>query len=454
MEKQLNLFELPECKTEAKKPPHEKLARKLKSPKRDQVEFHVQSLDETIPLDHQARTVWSFVELLNFKDFYKEFNSLEGSVGRALVDPKILTSLWIYAICDGVISSRKIAKYCIENKAYAWICGGVNVGHHLLSQFRSDFSSLFDNLVVQTIAFLNSKKLITIKKVSQDGTKIQASASSSSMRRKKSLVSQAIEVRKHIKVLEKQMSTGEFEKEEKKRKKQELDKAKAKKEKLIKAAQELQKHKEGLNENRKKNRNRPLSNKAVSELRASSTDPECRKMKMSDHSYKPAYNVQIATDVDTELVLKTSIHQNSHDGGQLLPMYSSLISTYDFDIDSYLVDSGFRNKEDFQELFNDECLVCSPTKKKKTAALRKRVLEGNCEGDTQADQEWIRRMETEEANKLYNRRIRSSETINAFFANHGIRQFLVRGVEKVKGLIDLACLAYNMQIIKRLYEII
>ena len=65
MEKQLNLFELAECKKEAKKPPHEKLARKLKSPQRDQVEFHVQSLDETIPLDHQARTVWSFVELLN-----------------------------------------------------------------------------------------------------------------------------------------------------------------------------------------------------------------------------------------------------------------------------------------------------------------------------------------------------------------------------------------------------
>lgn len=456
MNNQPYLFDISEFKSEPEpKPrPHKDLKRKIKSPNREQVKFTSQSLDESIPLNHQARTVWNFVELLDFTEFYKEFYSLDKGVGRAIVDLRILTALWIYAISDGVVSGRKIAKYCIENKAYAWICGGVPVSHHLLSQFRSNFSSQFESFVVQTIAALSKEELITIKRVSQDGTKIQASASGSSMRRKKTLISGALEIRKHIKDLEKQLLTGELNKEEIKRKKRELNEEKAKKEKLIKAAQELNKHKEKLNKNKKKNRQKLLSNKAVSELRASSTDPECRKMKIPNHGFKPAYNVQIVTDVDTELVLKTSIYQSSSDGGQLKPMYSSLKSIYDFDIDAYLVDAGYRNKEDFQTLFNDGCLVYSPSKKQKTAALRKRVLEGNLKNDTEADQEWIKRMETEEANELYNHRIRSSETINAFLANHGIKQFLVRGVEKVKGLIDLACLAYNVQIINRLYNII
>ena len=83
------------------------------------------------------------------------------------------------------------------------------------------------------------------------------------------------------------------------------------------------------------------------------------------------------------------------------------------------------------------------------------MLSNNCNNDdTLADCEWIKRMETEEANKLYNRRIRVSETINAFFENHGIHRLMIKGIKKVKGLIDLACLAYNMMTMKRLYNIV
>lgn len=453
MENQPTLFELDPPKKSKPSHPAKHLKRKMKTAERKQIQFKAESLDDSIPQDHLVRAIWNFVEILDFSSAYQRYQSLSDGVGRAFVDPKILTALWIYAICDGIVSSRKIAKYCLENKAYAWICGNVNVGHHLLSAFRSNFSDLFDDFVVQSITILYNKGLITLKGVSQDGTKIRASASNS-MSRKSSLVAKAIDINKHIKVLEKKVQTGEFDKEQKKQKERELVEAKKKKERLIEAAKELQKHKDSLNENRKKNRNKPLSNKDASNLRASATDPECRKMKMADHSFKAAYNVQVATDVDTELVLKTKISQNSSDGGQLLPMYSCLTSTYGVKIDSYLADSAFRNKEDFQTMFDSGCSIYCPTQKEKTRALKKRVLEGNCKKDTEADKEWIRRMEKEESNKLYNRRIRVSETINAFFSNHGIHQLLVRGVKKVKGFIDLACLAYNALAIKRLYNLI
>jgi len=452
MENQLNLFELNEPNLKKRQTPPAHLQRKIKRPKREQIEFKIESLDDALEPDHQARTIWNFIELLDFSRLYEKYYSLSNGLGRGIVDPKILVALWLYAICDGVISARKIAKYCNENKAYAWICGGVSVGHHLLSGFRSDFSELFDEFVVQSISLLYDKGLIQIKSIAQDGTKLQASARA--MHRKNSLVRKAFDVRKHIKNLEKELQSGHFEKEQKKKKERELIESRKKKDRLIQAAKELQKHKEVLNENRSKSRKAPLSNKDISKLRASPTDPECRKMKMADKSCKPAYNVQIATDVDTDLVLKVRICQNSNDGGELLPMYSSLRDQYGLEIDSYLVDSAFRNRDDFAELFDSGCKIYCPTKKKKTAALRKRILSGNYEKDTQADIDWVLRMEEAEAGELYNRRIRASETINAFFTNHGIHQLLVRGTKKVKGFIDLACLAYNMLTIKRLYNLI
>lgn len=456
MKNQLYLFELPDSQSQASStvPPPKEFKRKIKTACRNQIEFKIESLDKSIPQNHQVRTIWSFINLLDFSAIYEKYSTLEGGAGRALVDPKILVSLWVYAICDKVISARKIAQYCLENKAYAWLCGGIGVSHHLLSGFRSDFSDLFDRFVVQSIEILYRKDLISIKEVAQDGVKKHASASSASMRRKKSLIRKAINVRKHIRILEKQLQNGSLEREEKQRKKRELVEAQKKSEKLVQAAQEVNKHKETLNKNRVKNGKKKLSNKEVSNLRASSTDPECRKMKMADKSFKPAYNVQIATHVGSDLVLKTQISQSSFDGGQLLSMYSLLKSTYKTDIEKYLVDSAYRNKEHFQAMYEDGCLTYSPSTKKNTASLRKRILSREGKKDTPADKEWIKRMETEEAKEIYNRRIRVSETINAFFTNHGIHQLIVRGIKKVKGFMDLACLAYNIMTIKRLYNII
>lgn len=135
-------------------------------------------------------------------------------------------------------------------------------------------------------------------------------------------------------------------------------------------------------------------------------------------------------------------------------MYTSLKTTYKAKPEKYLADSAYRNKDDLEYLYKENCLLYMPTKKKKTKALRERVLRNDCKDDSEADQEWIKRMETMEANKIYNRRIRASETINAFLKNHGVQQFMIRGINKVKGLIDLACLAFNILTLKRLYNII
>jgi len=55
-----------------------------------------------LPADHQARAVWAFVQSIDLQGLYAQIRAVEGSVGRAPIDPAILMSLWLYATLDGV----------------------------------------------------------------------------------------------------------------------------------------------------------------------------------------------------------------------------------------------------------------------------------------------------------------------------------------------------------------
>ena len=86
--------------------------------------------------EHPARAVWAFVEGLDLAPLYALIRASEDRAGRPAIDPKILVSLWLYATVDGVGSARALARLCTAHVAYRWLCGGVSVNHHTLSDFR------------------------------------------------------------------------------------------------------------------------------------------------------------------------------------------------------------------------------------------------------------------------------------------------------------------------------
>jgi hypothetical protein len=294
------------------------------------------------------------------------------------------------------------------------------------------------------------RNLVSLKEVSQDGVKIKASAAKQSMRRKKTLIGKALELKKHINKLERQCQTHALEKAVEKKKKREIEESKSKMKRIIQAANEINRHKKQLNENRINNGKKKLSNKVVSEIRGSTTDPECRKMRMSDHSVQCAYNFQIAVETDSELVLKTTPIQSSSDTGTMKPMFEDLKRKYPIKISRFLVDSAYIKLGDLNFLHDQNCLVYSPTSKSTALTIKKRVFSGK-KNVSEGEKEFIFRMKTNESKQIYNKRIRTSETINAFIRNRRLYQFTVRGLQKVKGFIDLIALTYNMQVIKRMF---
>jgi hypothetical protein len=65
-------------------------------------------LEDLIPQDHLARLIWEVVERLDLSAFYAHIKVFEGEPGAPAIDPKVLITLWLYAITQGVSSAREI----------------------------------------------------------------------------------------------------------------------------------------------------------------------------------------------------------------------------------------------------------------------------------------------------------------------------------------------------------
>lgn len=156
---------------------------RLRVPQRDQVEVHWASLDELIEPDHPVRAIWAVVCGLDFHGWLETIKAVEGAAGRDATDPRLLAALWIYATLEGIGSARELDRLCGKHWAYQWLCGGVSVNYHLLADFRSQGGEQWDELLTQIVASLLAENLVTMKRVAQDGMRVQANANEKTFRR-------------------------------------------------------------------------------------------------------------------------------------------------------------------------------------------------------------------------------------------------------------------------------
>lgn len=154
---------------------------------RRQVELRPCDLEGLLPADHPARAIWAVVERLDLSRFYEAIEARAGQAGRPAIDPKILVTLWLYATSEGEGSAREIARRCEAHDAYRWICGGVSVNHHTLSDFRVGPLQALDGLMTQLLAVLMLQGLVQIRRVAQDGMRVRASAGAASFGREPTL---------------------------------------------------------------------------------------------------------------------------------------------------------------------------------------------------------------------------------------------------------------------------
>jgi transposase len=421
---------VPEASAPAKSIPRELPggAPRLLRPERHQIRFAPIDLESLLLPDHPARAIWAVVEKMDLSKFEATIAAREGHAGRPGIDPRILVALWIYATSEGIGSAREVERLEEVHHAYQWICGGVHVNHHSLSDFRVDHQEALDELFTQILGVLMHQELVELKRVAQDGMKVRASAGAASFRREKSLRRCLEEAQQQVQEVAREAQGGE-EVSARRQGAQERA-AKERLERVERALAELPKVREAKKEEDK------------DKARVSTTDPEARVMKMGDGGFRPAYNAQFATDTKTRVIVGVDVTNAGNDQGQMPPMLQEVEKRTGKRPQEYLVDGGYSKKESIEQMAQKDVTVYAPVQKPRTEGVDPHQPKP---GDSPAVAEWRQRMGTAEAKKIYKERAATAETTNADLrCNRALDRFLVRGLPKVRCVVLWAALTYNI----------
>ena len=443
MDEQSSLFpSLPESTSVTSQSPNPDPTARVLMAQRNQIELRPIDLEATVGPDHPVRNVWAFVERLDLSALYREIGSVEGRAGRAAIDPKILMALWLYATVDGVGSAREIERLTQAHDAYRWICGGVNVNHHTVSDFRYARTELLDEVLTDSVAVLVDKGLVKLQRVAQDGMRVRASAGAASFRRRSTLERCLEQAQAQVDALKRELEADPDANTRRCRAARERA-AEERQKRVAQALAELaqiEEHKKKKSVPKKENETEEQYAKRT-EPRASSTDPEARVMKMADGGFRPAYNIQFATATDSQIIVGVEVSNIGSDLGELPPMLDQVEQRYEQRPAEWLVDGGYARHDDIEEADTHGTTVYAPVPKPKEPS---RNPYEPLVDDSMAIAQWRERMGRDQAKQIYKQRAATAECVNAIARGRGLMQFVVRGLNKVKAVALWYALAHNL----------
>ena len=473
---------------------------------RNQLFFRPVDVEKLVGPTHRVRAIWEFVGRLELRGFYASVEAVEGQAGRPVWDPRVLLSLWVYAYSNGVNSAREIAQRCEYHPAYQWLTGMEVVNYHTLADFRVAHQAELDELFVQVLGVLSYHKLITLKRVMHDGTKIKAAASDKSFRRQATLEAHLEAARQQVQAMGDPNSEELSARKAAARKRALLDKQ----QRLAAALQEIA----ALKKNPAKHSEEEKDQDKAKEPRVSTTDPQARIMIGAKGAFGPAYNVQISTDAKAKIIVGVGLSQGSSDSGELEPAVKRIEDNLKEKPEQMVVDAAYPTHDAILAMAQKEIDLIGPlTDRKQTSvdSLKRRGISPEfyaqaftynqstdsytCPAhktlhfETEEKQKgWIKRryrarasqcrecrfqaqccpgskkgrsvlrqqksegvlafeakMKTQEAITIYKERAGVAETPNAWIKDKfGLRQFRLRGLAKVGMETVWACLTYNI----------
>jgi transposase len=393
---------------------------RTREPFRRQAVIRFEMPEDTLPKDHRARLLWRIVETLDLSLFTKDAKAVEGRQGRALMSIRMLLTLWVYAISEGMGSAREIARKITTDDAFRWIVGEEHVGHAKLSEFRVGHREALDKLLTDVLASLMHSNLLSLELVAQDGTRVRAHASAPSFRREQSLLQCREQAALHVKaVFAEADDPSVSEREQRAREAAALDY-----QRRVEAAIDTV---------------RDLQTEGKLAPRASTSDADARNMKMGDGGFRPAYNVQLAT-AGAEMggprtIVGVRVTNVGSDMGSIRPMLDDIERRTD-KLPAVLLADGGHAKHD--------CIRDATARGVEVIVPQAENAKSTLDQDDPAIAAWRERMKTDEAKQAYRARAGLCELSNAQLKGRcAITQFLVRGVENVTCVVLLGALTAN-----------
>jgi transposase len=441
---------------------------RLREPRRDEVLLRPVDLDALIGESHPARLFWDYVCKADLRELEDAIKSRDGRPGHPAASPRLLLALWLYATSEGVGSARALADLCVRHEAYLWLCGGVSVNYHSLSDFRVDNGALLDRLLTEHVAALTSAGLIDLSAISHDGMRVRASAGAASFRRKPTVEEHLREARALVEQLKREVDDAP----EASRARIRAAKERAARERAERLAAALAMHEDIAAKAKKPeqtqeaqtqeaqtqeakgegdgphpdddgsgpSRETAAKKEKKKEPRVSTTDATARVIKMADGGFRPAYNCQITTAKGTLVIVGVGVSTNSSDRGLLKPALEQHAAHHGALPAQCLADGGFGKNDDIEWAARQGVEVFCPPVNGKAGVDP--YAPRDDDGDGVAA--WRARMKSEAGKAIYKERS-VTECAHAHMRHSGLHRLTLRGETKVKAQLTLHALAHNIQ---------
>lgn len=415
------------------------------------------SLRDWLPENHLAYFVSDVVDNLDLSAMDAVYGNEKR--GQPPYDPQMMTKVLVYGYCVGVFSSRRIERRLVEDIAFRVLAADNQPNFRTISDFRKIHLKTLEGLFEQVLKIALEAGAMKVGRVAVDGTKVKANASKHKAMSYDRMLGKEKQLKAEVKQLLEQAEAADAEEDKRYGKDRRGDELPAE---LQRRETRIRKIKEAQRAVEQRARDKavaegadPKQAKPKDKDQYNFTDPESRIMKGAD-GFVQAYNAQAAVEPDLQLIVGQTVTAAANDKEQLLPMMGVVEQQSGQRPEEVLADSGYCSEKNLEQLDSEEnperrIIGYVAGDRQKHGEHREPCPRGPLpNGATRVDR-MKRKLKTKAGKAMYAARKAIVEPVFGQIKQaRGFRQFLLRGIDKVRGEWSLVCLTHNILKIYRL----
>jgi transposase len=409
------------------------------------------SLRDWLPENHLAYFVSDVVDNLDLSAMDAVYG--DEKRGQPPYDPLMMTKVLVYGYCVGVFSSRKIERRLVEDIAFRVLAADNQPNFRTISDFRKIHLKTLAGLFEQVLQIALEAGAMKVGRVALDGTKVKANASKHKAMSYDRMQEKEKQLKAEVKQLLEQAEAADAAEDARYGKDRTGDELPAELERRETRLKKIKEAKRALQERARQQAvtegSDPQQAKPKDKDQYNFTDPESRIMKGAD-GFVQAYNAQAAVEPDLQLIVGQTVTQAANDKQQLMPLVEVIEQQSGQRPEEVLADSGYcsePNLEALESARNPERRIEGyvATERQKHGEHREPCPKGPLpKGATRVDR-MRRKLKTKAGKAVYAARKAIVEPVFGQIKQaRGFRQFLMRGIEKVRGEWSLVCLTHNI----------
>lgn len=423
------------------------------------------SVKDWLPIGHLAHFVSDVIDNIDLTAITCVYEKEER--GYPPYHPVMMTKVLVYAYCSGVASSRRIARRLVEDVAFRMLAAGNTPDFRTISDFRKTHLKALCGLFVQVLRMCQKAGMVKMGHIALDGTKIKANASKHKAMSYERMHKEEAKLMAEVEALLRQaveideLEDAQYGKDKRgdelpvelafrESRLKKIQEAKAALEREAKEAVEEEKQAiEAREQEGKQNGPKPKEPSAIPKPKAQKnfTDPESRIMPSSTDkgSFLQGYNCQAAVDGKSQIIVAADITQETNDKKQAEPMMAQVILNTGMVPKKALMDAGYFSESNMEKLGEREVETFVPPDRLEHGRNIPVAPKGRIPENLSAAERMRRKLQTKRGHAVYARRKGIVEPVfGQIKQGRGFRQFLLRGVDKVRSEWMLICMTHNL----------